>query len=66
MTKRQVVIDALKFRTPAYVPWEWGPTIDCGTAAQYLGTDDLGPFLDGHFVVRASILGRGRTLATDV
>lgn len=51
MTKREVVVDALKFRKPAYVPWEWGPTIDCGEALKkYLGVEDLGPWIDNHFV----------------
>ena len=39
MTKRQVVIDALNFRRPKYVPWEWGPTIRC---AEHLRRSDPG------------------------
>jgi len=51
MTKRDVVFDALGFRTPAYVPWSWGMTIDCANhLREYLKTDDLGEFLDDHFL----------------
>ncbi|KKK77034.1 hypothetical protein LCGC14_2857660, partial [marine sediment metagenome] len=59
MTKRDAVIDALKFRRPAYVPWEVSLTIDCrGRLADHLGTDDLSEFLDGHFLELGSDIGR--------
>jgi len=51
MTKRQVVIEALRFRPPPYVPWDWGPTHDCAEKLKAkLGTDDLSGFLGGHFL----------------
>ena len=50
-TKREVVIDALNFRPPAYVPWAWGPTHDCAERLKrHLGVADLGPFIDTHFL----------------
>ena len=50
MTKRDVVLDALAFRPPAYVPWSWGPTQDCAQRLRkHLGIADLGPWLDPHF-----------------
>jgi len=51
MTRRDVVIDALEFRPPAYVPWEWEATIDCERKLKdYLGTDDLTEFYGRHFI----------------
>ena len=59
MTKRDVVLDALAFRTPAYVPWAWGPTEQCAERLKaHLGTDDLRGFLDPHFVTVGSSVGR--------
>jgi len=59
MTKRDVVIDALEFRRPAYVPWEIGLTIDCRERLKaHLGTEDLSEFLDNHFVTVGSEVGR--------
>jgi len=66
MTKRDVVIDALKFRKPAYVPWNWGPTIDCGAnLVKHLGTADLGAWLDNHFVGCSIDLGPWEDLGND-
>ncbi|NQT92638.1 MAG: uroporphyrinogen-III decarboxylase-like protein [Lentisphaerae bacterium] len=49
MGKRNVVIDVLEFRAPAYIPWAWAPTFDCADRLKaHLGTDDLGDFLDYH------------------
>ncbi|MHC4983435.1 MAG: uroporphyrinogen decarboxylase family protein [Planctomycetota bacterium] len=51
MTKREVVIDALEFRPPSYVPWSWGPTGGCaGRLREYLGVEDLRDFLEPHFL----------------
>ena len=51
MTKRDVVIDALEFRRPAYVPWHVDLTIDCrARLGEHLGVDDLSEVLDPHFV----------------
>jgi len=61
MTKKQVVIEALRFRSPPYVPWSWGPTQDCGAALRAcLGTDDLGGFLDGHLASVGAKIGRAQ------
>lgn len=50
MNKRQVVIDAIGFRTPACVPWHVRLTVDCAARLkQFLGTEDLDAFLDNHF-----------------
>ena len=51
MTPREVVLEAVNFRQPPYVPWEWAPTQRCGEELRaHLGTEDLGPFLGPHFV----------------
>jgi len=51
MTRRQVVVDALEFRRPAYVPWAWDMTAGCAERArQHLGLDDLSDFIDSHFL----------------
>ena len=39
MTKRDVVIDAVEFRPPAYVPWAWDMTQDCAARFRNSGTD---------------------------
>ena len=59
MTKRQVVIDALEFRRPAYVPWAWGASQTCGERLkQHLGVDNLSPFIESHFLGLNSDVGR--------
>ncbi len=51
MTKRDIVIDALEFRRPAYVPWQIDPTIQCAKRLkEHLGIEDLSAFLDNHFI----------------
>jgi len=51
MTKRQVVIEALNFRRPPYVPWAWRMTQLCRQRlADHLGTDDLTSFVGSHFL----------------
>ena len=51
MTKRDVVIDALKFRRPAYVPWSIDLTIECADRLRkHLGVQDLSRFLTPHFL----------------
>ncbi len=63
MTKREVVIEALEFRRPPYVPWAWGMTRRCAERMKrYLATDDLGGFLDSHFVDVDSAIGRFATV----
>lgn len=63
MTKRQVVIDALEFRRPAYVPWSVDLTIDCAERLKrHLGLERLGEFLDDHFITVGSEVGRFETV----
>ena len=51
MTKREVVIEALNFRPPPYVPWSWGMTQQCAERMRrHLGYHDLGKFLDPHIL----------------
>ena len=51
MTRREVVIDAIKFRRPAYVPWNWGPTVPCAQKLmKHLGVGDLTAFLQPHLL----------------
>ena len=67
MTKRQVILDALAFRTPAYVPWAWGPTHQCAQRLRaYLKTDDLSDFLDSHFVGVGEGVGRMTPVGGDL
>lgn len=50
MTPRQVVLDAIRFRPPAYVPWSWSPTEGCAQRLkEFLGVGRLGEFIDDHF-----------------
>jgi len=50
-TKRDVVLEALAFRPPPYVPWAWDMTKACQQRlADYLGTDDLSGFVGSHFL----------------
>jgi uroporphyrinogen decarboxylase len=51
MTKREVVLEALAFRPPPYVPWAWDMTRACQQRMRdSLGTDDLGGFIGSHFL----------------
>jgi uroporphyrinogen decarboxylase len=59
MTKREVVIEALRFRPPPYVPWSWDMTQQCAERMRkHLGTDDLEAFLDPHILPLGSGIGR--------
>ncbi|MBI4581403.1 MAG: uroporphyrinogen-III decarboxylase-like protein [Planctomycetes bacterium] len=59
MTPRQVVLDALAFKRPGYVPWAWEPTQVCARRLrEYLGTDDLTDFIGSHFLDLGSQLRR--------
>lgn len=50
MDKRRVVIDAVEFRRPAYVPWSWVPTHDCALRLrEKLGGTELESFIQPHF-----------------
>ncbi len=51
MTPREVVIEAMEFRRPPYVPWAWDMTPGCqDRLKQYLGVDDLTDFIGSHFL----------------
>lgn len=51
MTKRQVVIDALEFRSPAYVPWQVDLTTECAEhLRKHLACESLDGFLVPHFL----------------
>jgi uroporphyrinogen decarboxylase len=51
MNDREVVLEALHFRRPAYVPWHMRPTLDCAQRLrEYLGTEDLDGFFGNHFL----------------
>ena len=51
LTKREVILEALEFRPPPYVPWAWGPTERAAERLRlHLGVEDLSDFLAPHFV----------------
>ena len=51
MTKREVVLEALHFRRPPYVPWAWDTTQACAERMRaYLRTNDLTGFIGSHFL----------------
>ena len=51
VTRKQIVLDALAFRPPAYVPWDWSMTQECARRVrEHLGTDDLAPFVESHLL----------------
>ena len=54
-----MIIEALEFRPPPYVPWAWGPTERAAERLRlHLGVEDLSNFLAPHFVdVEASFRG---------
>ena len=50
-TKCYVVLEALAFRPPPYVPWAWDMTKACQQRlGDYLGTEDLTSFIGSHFL----------------
>ena len=45
MNRKEIVLEALNFRPPPYVPWSWTPTHQCADRLrEYLATDDLASF----------------------
>jgi len=59
MDKRRIVLDTLEFRSVPYVPWAWGTTELCARRLEaHLGVDDLGDFLDSHFLDIGPDIGR--------
>ena len=66
MSKRDVVLDALRFQPPAYVPWAIGLTIECeARLKEHLGAGDLSDFLDDHFLTVGSEVGRFEAVDAD-
>ena len=51
VTKREIVLEALAFRPPPYVPWAWDMTQACQQRlAAHLGSEDLSGFIGSHFL----------------
>lgn len=49
MTRRDVVLESLRFHPPPYVPWAWDLTLDCERHLKaYLGVADLTDFIGSH------------------
>jgi len=66
MTKREVVIDALGFRAPAYVPWAWDMTEQCRQRlTEHLGVDDPTEFIGSHVLPLGADIGRFEDLGGD-
>ncbi|HUU93233.1 MAG TPA: uroporphyrinogen-III decarboxylase-like protein, partial [Phycisphaerae bacterium] len=66
-TKRDVVIEAMEFRPPPYVPWAWDMTLGCAERmAEHLGTRDLAPFIDTHFLNLGPDIGYLEPLGNDL
>jgi uroporphyrinogen decarboxylase len=58
-SKREVVIEALSFRRPPYVPWAWTLTERAAERMKArLGAGDLDPFLASHFFELEPVNGR--------
>jgi uroporphyrinogen decarboxylase len=68
MNQRQVVIEAIQFRRPPYVPWHIRLTSGCAERLkQYLGVEDLEPFFGNHmFDVRCKLRSFEQVEATHV
>ncbi len=67
MTPREVVIEALNFRPPPYVPWAWSMTQQCAKRMRsWLGDGaDLDAFIGSHFLDIGSALGRFEEVRAD-
>jgi uroporphyrinogen decarboxylase len=66
MTKREVVIEALSFRAPSYVPWAWDMTQQCAERMRaHLGIEDLSGFIDSHILPLGADIGRFEKLDED-
>ena len=65
MRKRDVVIEALEFRPPPYVPWAWSMTRQCAERMrEHLGTDDLSGFVGSHVLPLGADIGRFEDLGS--
>jgi uroporphyrinogen decarboxylase len=59
MNKRDVVIEAMNFRSVPYTPWAWTVTQQCAERLRkHLKTDDLAAFIDSHFGGAGADIGR--------
>lgn len=59
MNRREVVIEAMQFRPPPYVPFNWGMTIDCARRfREQTGIEDLEPFYAPHFACASAGFNR--------
>ncbi len=59
MTKRDVVLAALQFQPPPYVPWAWDMTQPCARRLMdHLGRDNLSDFIGSHFLNLGEAIGR--------
>jgi uroporphyrinogen decarboxylase len=59
VAKREVVLEALAFRPPPYVPWAFDLTARCAERLRpCVPGGDLDAFLDSHFVDVGSAIGR--------
>ena len=66
MTPRQVVVRALQFRAPPYVPWAWNMTQPCAERLRrHLGAGDLADFIGSHFLDVGSAVGRFQPIGHD-
>ena len=66
-TKRDVVIEALEFRPPPYIPWAWGPTERAAERLRlHLGVEDLSDFLSSHFVDVEASFSRLEPIGNDL
>jgi uroporphyrinogen decarboxylase len=66
MTKREVVIDALEHRRPAYVPWAWDMTERCSQRlCEHLGVEDPAEFIGSHFLPLGADIGRFEDVGGD-
>jgi uroporphyrinogen decarboxylase len=67
MTKREVMIDALEFRRPAYVPWAWDMTQQCAERVrQHPGFGDLEAFVGSHMLPLGSAIGHFEKVGRDL
>ena len=59
LSQREVVIEALSFRRPPYVPWAWSMTERSAERMKaHLGTADLDAFAGSHFFELEPVNGR--------
>ncbi len=58
MSRRQVILDVLEGRRPAYVPWSFSFTLEALQKLQeYIGSPDLDDLLQDHFINFGDVVG---------